>query len=194
MAQCPRLSHPQGQDIRRWQRPQNPDQHGLHRAMEVQSDLVKDASTKARRGGCRDSGPGLIDPTCLSRSSASCTRAARESSPPRVTTGPILLTGLAVCATCGGGMTLRTGTSKERRVYRYYTCSTCANKGKTVCKGRSFPMDKLDRLVTTHLLERLFKPERLAADPGLLSARRSERAKASTADYRIAEGDDRRRR
>lgn len=31
---------------------------------------------------------------------------------PRATTGPILLTGLAVCATCEGAMTLRTGTSK----------------------------------------------------------------------------------
>src|SRR5262245_29963689 len=42
---------------------------------------------------------------------------------PRATTGPVLLTGLAVCATCRGGMTLRTGTSKNGRVYRYYTCS-----------------------------------------------------------------------
>jgi len=31
---------------------------------------------------------------------------------PRVTTGPFLLTGLAVCAACNGEMTLRTGTSK----------------------------------------------------------------------------------
>jgi hypothetical protein len=61
---------------------------------------------------------------------------------PRVTTGPILLTGLAICATCGGGMMLRTGTSKGGRVYRYYTCSNCATKGKTVCKGRSISMDK----------------------------------------------------
>ena len=74
---------------------------------------------------------------------------------PRVTTGPILLTGLAVCASCGGGMMLRTGTSKSGRVYRYYTCSNCATKGKTVCKGRSIPMDKLDPLVTDHLMERL---------------------------------------
>jgi site-specific DNA recombinase len=43
---------------------------------------------------------------------------------PRATTGPILLTGLAVCATCNGGMTLRTGTSKTGAVHRYYTCST----------------------------------------------------------------------
>jgi site-specific DNA recombinase len=39
-----------------------------------------------------------------------------KTQPPRVTTGPILLTGLAVCASCGGGMTLRTGTSKGGRV------------------------------------------------------------------------------
>ena len=43
---------------------------------------------------------------------------------------------------------LRTGTSKNGRVYRYYTCSNCATKGKTVCKGRSVSMEKLDRLVT----------------------------------------------
>jgi site-specific DNA recombinase len=97
---------------------------------------------------------------------------------PRVTTGPILLTGLAVCATCRGGMTLRTGTSKGGRVYRYYTCSNCATKGKTACKGRSIPMGKLDALVTDHLLERLFKPERLALILAPLSSRRAEQAAA----------------
>jgi site-specific DNA recombinase len=100
---------------------------------------------------------------------------------PRVTTGPILLTGLAVCANCGGGMMLRTGTSKGGRVYRYYTCSNCATKGKTVCKGRSIPMEKLDNLVTEHLMERLFKPERLAAILTSLSSRRAERAQSLNA-------------
>jgi site-specific DNA recombinase len=98
--------------------------------------------------------------------------------PPRVTTGPILLTGLAVCATCRGGMTLRTGTSKGGRVYRYYTCSNCATKGKTACKGRSIPMGKLDALVTDHLLERLFQPERVALILASLSSRRAEQATA----------------
>src|ERR1700719_1890733 len=97
---------------------------------------------------------------------------------PRVTTGPILLTGLAVCATCRGGMMLRTGTSKGGRVYRYYTCSNCATKGKTACKGRSIPMDKLDGMVTDHLLDRLFKPERIALILASLSSRRSELAAA----------------
>jgi site-specific DNA recombinase len=98
--------------------------------------------------------------------------------PPRVTTGPILLTGLAVCATCRGGMMLRTGTSKGGRVYRYYTCSNCATKGKTACKGRSIPMQKLDTLVTEHLLERLFRPERVAAILASLSSARVEKEAA----------------
>ena len=62
---------------------------------------------------------------------------------------------------------LRTGASKNGRVYRYYTCSTCATKGKTVCKGRWIAMDRLDGLVTDHLMERLFRPERLALDSRL---------------------------
>ena len=75
-------------------------------------------------------------------------------------------------------MMLRTGTSKNGRVYRYYTCSNCATKGKTVCRGRSIPMEKLDRLVTENLMERLFKPERLAAILASLAARRAEKAES----------------
>ncbi len=122
--------------------------------------------------------PAIIDPDVFERVQRQLRARSPRVAPPRVTTGPILLTGLAVCATCGGGMTLRTGTSKGGRVYRYYTCSNCANKGKTVCKGRSFPMQKLDALVTRHLLERLFKPERIAEILTSLSARRSERAES----------------
>ena len=55
---------------------------------------------------------------------------------PRVTTGPVPLTGLAVCASCRGAMTSRTGTSKTGTIHRYYTCSTCMRKGKIACKGR----------------------------------------------------------
>ena len=106
-----------------------------------------------------------------------------KTQPPRITTGPILLTGLAVCASCGGGMTLRTGTSKGGRVYRYYTCTTCVCKGKTACKGRSIPMEKLDTLVAEHLMERLFKPERVAAILTSLSSRRAE--KAATLNNRL---------
>jgi hypothetical protein len=39
-------------------------------------------------------------------------------------------------------------------------------------------MDKLDRLVTDYLMERLFRSERLAAMLGSLSARRAEKAES----------------
>ena len=50
--------------------------------------------------------------------------------PPRVVSGPTLLTGICFCAACGGAMTLRTGKSGR---YRYYTCCTKARQGATGC-------------------------------------------------------------
>ncbi|WP_461331257.1 recombinase family protein [Bradyrhizobium elkanii] len=90
--------------------------------------------------------------------------------PPRVVTGSILLTGIATCASCSGGMTLRTGKSGR---YRYYTCATCAQQGKAACKGRSIPMDKLDRLVTERLADQLLKPERVGKILGGLMDRQA---------------------
>jgi site-specific DNA recombinase len=76
--------------------------------------------------------------------------AARNSrvAPPRVVSGPILLTGLATCARRGAG------TSRSGEVYRYYCCNSALTKGKTACKGRSIRMDKLDRLVTGRLADK----------------------------------------
>ncbi len=45
--------------------------------------------------------------------------------PPRVVSGPTLLTGLIHCAKCGGAMTIRTGKGGQ---YRYYACSTKARQ------------------------------------------------------------------
>ena len=103
---------------------------------------------------------------------------------PRVVTGPILLTGLATCASCGGPMTLRTGTSASGVVHKYYTCSTCARMGKSVCKGRSIRMDTLDNLVVENLSERLFTTERLTAILSAAFGRRAE--KAVEVDRRVA--------
>jgi site-specific DNA recombinase len=77
--------------------------------------------------------------------------------PPRIVSGPILLTGLAKRGSCGCGMTIRTGKSGR---YRYYTCAGHAQKGKTLCKGRSIAMQALDG-VTEHLIDQLFTPDRL---------------------------------
>jgi Recombinase/Resolvase, N terminal domain/Recombinase zinc beta ribbon domain len=127
--------------------------------------------------------PGLIDRHVFDQVQRQLHARSPKVVAPRVTTGPILLTGLAVCATCKGGMTLRTGTSQNGIVHRYYTCSTCARKGKTACKGRSIRMDKLDGLVTGHLVEQLFNPERVAAILTSLTARRA--AKAESVSNRI---------
>jgi site-specific DNA recombinase len=128
--------------------------------------------------------PAIIEQETFDRVQASLKARNPRVTPPRIITGPILLTGLAVCASCGGGMTLRTGTSHRGDVYKYYTCSTHARQGKTRCRGRSIRMDKLDTLVTRHLSERLFQPERLTE---LLSALASRRAdKAAAAERRTA--------
>ncbi|CAA6606124.1 Resolvase domain [Rhodospirillaceae bacterium LM-1] len=103
--------------------------------------------------------------------------------PPRVTTGPILLTGLAVCSTCGGAMTLRTGTSRNHSVYRYYSCSTAARMGKSACPGQAIAMDRLDQLVTEHLCNRLLTPERLAELLASVAISRAE--KAAEIDSRV---------
>jgi hypothetical protein len=50
---------------------------------------------------------------------------------------------------------------KERTLSLYYTCSTKARQGETGCKGRSIPMEKLDKLVAGHIEDRLLHPERL---------------------------------
>ena len=122
--------------------------------------------------------PALIEPRVFEQVQRQLHARSPRVVAPRVTTGPILLTGLAVCATCRGGMTLRTGTSQNGVVHRYYTCSTCASKGKSACKGRSIRMDKLDGLVTQHLIERLFEPERLATILDSLTTRRAEKAES----------------
>jgi site-specific DNA recombinase len=143
--------------------------------------------------------PGIIEPDVFEQ----VQRQLRARSPhvvaPRVTTGPILLTGLAVCATCRGGMTLRTGTSSNGVVHRYYTCSTCARSGKTACRGRSIRMDKLDGLVTDHLLDHLFAPERLSEILSSLESRRAEKeqilnARITSLEREVSDAEDKLRR
>ncbi|WP_292617915.1 MULTISPECIES: recombinase family protein [unclassified Nitrobacter] len=103
---------------------------------------------------------------------------------PRVVTGPILLTGLARCAHCGGGMTQRTGTSSTGRVYAYYACASRAQKGPTACRGNTIRMAFLDDLVLTALRENMFTPERLTELLSVIAAKRQERTVA--VDRRLA--------
>lgn len=118
----------------------------------------------------------IIAPAMFDAVQASLRSRNPRVTPPRVVTGPILLTGIATCASCGGGMTLRTGKSGR---YRYYTCATCAQRGKSACKGRSVPMDKLDNVVITRLADQLLTPERI----GDLLRGLMERQTAKDEDY-----------
>lgn len=102
--------------------------------------------------------PPILDEGTFAKVRVSLTARSPKRIAPRFVTSPVLLGGLAVCATCGKAMTLRTGKSGR---YRYYTCSTCARLGKTVCKGRTLPMSFLDNLVLDHLTRRLFTPDRM---------------------------------
>ena len=143
--------------------------------------------------------PAVIEPPVFDRVQEMLKARNPKVTPPRTITGPILLTGLATCATCAGGMSLRTGTSRSGRVHRYYSCSSNARMGKTACKGRSIRMDRLDHLVIDQIIERLLKPARLqqmlAGVEQLRAARASEVDKRVRAlEERLAEADERLRR
>ncbi len=118
----------------------------------------------------------IIDPATFDAVQAQLKSRNPKSTPPRTVSGPILLTGIATCAGCGGGMTLRTGKSGR---YRYYACATYAQKGKAACEGRSIPMDKLDHAVTERLADQLLTPERVEK----LLAGLMERQTARDADH-----------
>ena len=102
--------------------------------------------------------PPIIAPEDFEQVQTSLRSRSPKRVPPRLVGSPTLLTGIARCGTCGSGMTLRTGKSGR---YRYYTCAGCAQKGKTLCPGRSISMAALDGMVLEHLADQLFTPDRL---------------------------------
>jgi site-specific DNA recombinase len=129
--------------------------------------------------------PAIISQELFDRVQALLTSRNPRVTPPRIVTGHTLLTGLAVCASCGGSMTLRAGTSRSGEVYRYYSCSSFLKKGRTACKGRSMRMDRLDLLVTQHMADRLLQPERLTALLNKLARRQAE--KTTAVERRLAD-------
>lgn len=128
--------------------------------------------------------PAIIDLAEFEAVQATLKAHNPRTTPARVVTGPILLTGLATCTTCKGPMTLRTGTSKSGKVHRYYSCSTHGRQGRTGCTGRSIPMDILDTMVTDHLVAELLQPDRLRATLASLWTLRAE--KTAQVDGRVA--------
>ncbi len=121
-----------------------------------------------------------------------------RTTPPRVVNGPSLLTGIAVCGSCGAGMT-RTGTVRRGKSHSYYSCAGCQQKGKSVCKGRHIPAATLDGIILSNLKQRLLTPDRLAALLQTLADRQAAKTEAVdrrlvTLQREVADCDDRLRR
>ena len=121
--------------------------------------------------------PSIVPLDQFEQVQARLSRNNPKVTPPRVVNGPTLLTGLATCATCGFGMTL-SGTKRRDRHYRYYSCAGCKLGGKSVCKGRHVPMEKLDRLVIEGMADKLLVPSRVEEILGALSSRAAAKDKA----------------
>jgi DNA invertase Pin-like site-specific DNA recombinase len=126
--------------------------------------------------------PVLIDLEVFQRTQAKLGRNNPRTTPPRVVNGPSLLTGIAVCASCGAGMT-RTGTIRRGKSYSYYSCAGCQQKGKSVCKGRHIPAAILDGIILSNLKQRLLIPDRLATLLHTLADRQG--AKTEAVDHRL---------
>jgi hypothetical protein len=127
--------------------------------------------------------PVLIEQGDFDRVQAKLAGSNPKTTPPRVVNGPSLLTGLAVCASCGSGMTRTGTTNRQGRSYSYYSCAGCQQKGKTVCKGRHIPAATLDEIVLTNLKQRVLAPDRIA--DLLKSLVERQAAKSESADYRL---------
>src|SRR5579862_4484950 len=116
--------------------------------------------------------PVIIEPEVFQAAQRTLESRRSVRVPPRVLNGPSLLTGLAKCATCGGGMTLRTGKGGR---YRYYSCHNAMHKGKSSCRGRSIQMPVLDDLVIGNLEQQILAHERLQVLLSALVARARSR-------------------
>jgi site-specific DNA recombinase len=127
--------------------------------------------------------PVLIEQGDFDRVRAKLTQNNPKTTPPRVVNGPSLLTGLAVCASCGSGMTRTGTTNRQGRSYSYYSCAGCQQKGKTVCKGRHVPAATLDEIVLINLKQHVLAPDRIANLLRSLTERQA--AKSESTDRRL---------
>ncbi len=144
--------------------------------MELQQALLEDRRGEAKAEHIAVAVPPIIALDAFEAVQTTLKAHNPPVTPARAVTGPILLTGLATCTTCGGAITLRTGTSKSKKVHNYYSCSTKGRQGVTGRSGQSIRMATLDKLVTDHLVAKLLQPDRLRATLASLWALRIERA------------------
>lgn len=140
---------------------------GRTRAKKPPEDVVEFAS------------PAIVDPDIFARATQKRISNHPSMTPPRLVTSQIILTGLAICESCGGGMTQRTGTSHTGKVYSYYACAANAQKGSCACKKPlTIRMEVLDGMVLKALRERLFTEEVISSLLASLMERRAALAAA----------------
>ena len=127
--------------------------------------------------------PAIIAPETFALVQEKLARNNPHVTPPRIVNGPTLLAGLAVCGTCGAGMT-RSGTKRRQRSYVYYSCAGCLHRGKIDCKGRHIRQEKLDGLILENVKEQLLSPDRLGRILQALQSR--DTAKTEAVDARAS--------
>ncbi len=127
--------------------------------------------------------PQIIPPEQFKRVQARLALRRPEVTAPRIVNSPVLLSGLALCDSCGGAMMLSTGKGGR---YRYYTCANRRTKGREACKNPiTVSMGDLDKRVVGALADQLLIPERLSEL--LRAATRHDRAlKSGNAQRRSA--------
>lgn len=118
--------------------------------------------------------PPLVSSELFDAVQAKLARNNPKVTPPRVVNSPVLLGGLAVCASCGSAMT-RSGTRRHGKNYTYYSCGACQRSGKSICKGRHVPMEKLDSLVLDGICDKVLVPERVERILSALMERNAQR-------------------
>ncbi len=104
--------------------------------------------------------PQIVSPDVIAEVAARRAKAAPRVTPPRITNGPTLLTGLLRCGApdCAAGMTIRTGKSGQ---YVYYACNAKLTAGAGRCGTRAIRQDELDAIVLSVLTDRILERERL---------------------------------
>ena len=89
---------------------------------------------------------------------------------PRLVNSAVLLSGLALCAACGGSMLRQTGKGGR---YQYYRCSNARRSGSCEDgKGFGVNAEVLDKVVLDKLCEQLLTAERVQAIVAEVAAKR----------------------
>jgi DNA invertase Pin-like site-specific DNA recombinase len=102
----------------------------------------------------------------IDRSRAAYLRGTKGSTygrPPTGTESKYLLTGLACCGCCGGGLFVRSRSHGRHRAF-FYGCATYHNRGKSVCTNRlEVPMVSADSGVLASIEQYVLHPEVIEA-------------------------------